>query len=222
MESRLGRCSLLSSTQLFDSPTPSIGHWLSKAKSGSSDAVEQLLVHCRNYLLLVANRELDADLKGKFGASDLVQESLLEAHRDFDQFEGTSEADILAWLRKILLNNLGEQRKRFKGTQKRDVGREQSLEHEITVSRCNGVHTSDSSLIGKLILNERQEALERAIANLPLQYRDALLMRHREGCSFEEIGQRTDRSPDAARKLWARAVEYLKQNLRSYLTHDSR
>lgn len=205
----------------FDSTTGSIGHWLVKAKAGSPEAIGQLLFNCRNYLLLIANGEIDSQLNGKVGASDLVQESLLEAVRDFPQFEGSNEEELLCWLRRILLNNLGETRDRFLGSQKRDLAREVSLDHEVRHHDEVRMATRNSSLVGKIIAQERRIALERAISELPENYREILSLKHQEGLTFHEIGSRIEKSAEAARKLWARAIEHLKKNLRQSSSHDS-
>src|SRR5262245_55812569 len=80
--------------------------WLAAARAGSSEALGQALEACRNYLLLIALRELDSGLQAKGGASDLVQETMVDALRDFRRFHGSSEAELQAWLRELLLHNL--------------------------------------------------------------------------------------------------------------------
>ena len=70
-----------------------------QARAGSPEALGQLLDGCRGYLMRIARDELDPRLQAKGGASDLVQETFLEAQRDFAAFTGDSEAELLAWLR---------------------------------------------------------------------------------------------------------------------------
>src|SRR5215831_501032 len=95
-----------------------------EARAGSRAALGEALESCRGYLLLVAQRELDPQLRAKGGASDLVQETFIDAHRDFAQFHGTTEAELLAWLRQVLLNKVSNFGRHFRGTAKRDIGRE--------------------------------------------------------------------------------------------------
>jgi RNA polymerase sigma-70 factor (ECF subfamily) len=162
-------------------------------------------------LLLIAERELDADLHAKLGPSDLVQESLLEAQRDFGRFHGVTEADLHAWLRQILRNNLANIREHYRNTQKRQIGRELSLDAIGNGLDDECLATGEPSPSKQAIARERSAELERALSLLPAHYQEALRLRHQENCSFEEIGQRTGRSAEAARKLWGRAVEQLKQ-----------
>src|SRR5438105_1940581 len=103
---------------------------LDAARSGSREALGQLLESCRGYLLMVAKGELDRDLQAKEGASDLVQETFLEAQRDFVQFQGASEAELLAWLRRLLLNNVANFTRRYRTTGKRSVEREVVLDEK--------------------------------------------------------------------------------------------
>src|SRR5262249_1313717 len=81
---------------------------LAAARTGSTDALGRLLDEYRPYLLGIANEEFDADLRARGGPSDLVQESLMEASRDFANFRGRQQEELLAWLRGILRNNLAD------------------------------------------------------------------------------------------------------------------
>ena len=87
-------------------PAGDTARWLAAARAGSREALGQVLETFRSYLLLVADRELDAELRAKGGASDLVQDTFLEAQRDFDCFHGNSADELRAWLRRLLLNNV--------------------------------------------------------------------------------------------------------------------
>ena len=100
---------------------------LQEARAGDPDGVGRALESCREYLLLMAARGLDADLVAKGGASDLVQDTLLGAYRDFAAFHGSSRDELLAWLRKILHNNLAVHRRRYRGTRKRRISLEVPL-----------------------------------------------------------------------------------------------
>src|SRR3954468_10328040 len=88
--------------------------WLAAARGGSREALGQALQECPRYLLGVAQRELDSELQAKGGASDLVQQTSLEAQRDFTKFHGDTEGELHAWLRSLLLHNLGKFRRRYR------------------------------------------------------------------------------------------------------------
>jgi RNA polymerase sigma-70 factor (ECF subfamily) len=180
---------------------------LAAARAGEATALSDLLETCRAYLLTVARQELPPRLQGKGGASDLVQETFLEAQRDFAQFKGDSEDELRAWLRRLLLNNIANFTRQFR-TVKRSVDREVSLDAEPLLKEDLAARIGPDPLSG-----EQAEALERAILLLPEDHRQVILLRHRDECSFDEIAQRMERSVNAVRKLWGRALENLRDRM---------
>ncbi len=184
---------------------------LAEARAGSAEALGNVLESCRRYLLLVAERNLDPQLRAKGGASDLVQETFLEAQRDFAGFHGNSEPELLAWLSRVLLNNLGNFSRRYVDTNKRDIRREISLQAgDSSTAAERGPADSLPSPSGAAMQQEQAEALGRALERLPDHYRQVVVMRFQEDRSFEEIGLALQCSADAARKLWSRAMERLR------------
>jgi RNA polymerase sigma-70 factor (ECF subfamily) len=186
--------------------------WIELARAGCQTALGDLLESCRHYLLSVGNHELDPHLLAKIGASDVVQETFLDAQRDFQNFRGGTRAEFLAWLRKILLNNLFNQSRQYQQTIKRQVSREVSLD---------AGNSDDSSHIGlpartatpSRIVSAREEAetLEKVLNRLPPDQRQVIFLRNQLGLSFVEIGQQMGRSADAVRHLWVRSIERLQQ-----------
>ncbi len=187
---------------------------LASARNGLPEAIGEAFEACRPYLLTVAGRELDPALKAKGGASDLVQQTFLEAQRDFAGFDGESEAELLAWLRRVLLNNVANFARSYRETAKRDVAREQTLQpRDSSLARRGGLLADTTTPSGIAVQAERFLAVQQAIDRLPDDYQQVLLLRYREERSFEEIGRRLNRSSNAARKLWSRAVERLQKEL---------
>src|SRR5262249_6635094 len=66
------------------------------------------LAHFRENLRVLARLQIDPRLRPKLDPSDVVQETLLKAHERRDQFRGTTDAELAAWLRQILANQLAE------------------------------------------------------------------------------------------------------------------
>jgi len=187
--------------------------WLPAARAGSSEALGQVLEACRGYLLLIAQQELDTTLQAKGGASDLVQQTFLEAQRDFAGFHGTTHAALLAWMRQLLLYNLANFRRDYH-RDKRRVTREIALPAGDSSKRRvgdfdAGAPTPSVEMMGV----EQAEALERALARLPEDYSRVIQLRYREERSFEAIAELMQRSQNAVRKLWSRAIERLQQEL---------
>jgi RNA polymerase sigma-70 factor (ECF subfamily) len=187
-----------------------VERWFRDARGQSREALGRLLETCRDYLLLVANHELASDLRAKAGASDLVQDTFLEAQRDFPQFTGRSLPELRLWLRRILLNNLADLNRRYRDTELRRLAQEVSLgADDSTADAAAQVADDTPSPSGEAIRHEQAAALERALARLPEHYRQVIALRHLENRSFAEIGELLGRTPDAARMLWARAVKEL-------------
>ena len=198
------------------SPTPAfdkqqIDHWIEEAKAGSSTALGQLLEACRAYLFDLANHRVSSPLKGKVSASDLVQETSLDAHRDFTSFRGACLEELLAWLRRILLYNAANANRRYDRTGKRQVSREIPL--ELFPGAAGQLQDDALSPRSLLVMIEEKEIVERALERLPQDQQTVIVLRSREHLSFVEIGNQMDRSADAARKLWFRAVERLQAEL---------
>jgi RNA polymerase sigma-70 factor, ECF subfamily len=194
-------------------PGPDFAEALAAARRGSREALGRLLEDCRNYLLLISNREVGADLAGKVGPSDVVQDSLLEAQRDFGRFPGNSPGDLRLWLRRILLNNLVNAARGFRDTAKRDVAREVPLA-EVPADellRATGGGGPTPSRVAAA--SEEARRVEQALEQLPEPYRDVIRLRHQEGLPFEAIARRLGRTEPATRKLWARAVRQLREQM---------
>lgn len=184
------------------------------ARGGSREAIGRLIDSCRAYLLLVANEELEPALRVKVAASDLVQETLLAAQAEFGQFRGRSEGELKGWLRKVLLNDLADLRRRYQQADKRAISREKPIMGDSRTSQAPvQVATGDLTPHATSIANEEAAALERAMARLPEDYRQAVTLRNWERMSFSEIAERMQRTPEGARKLWSRAVERLRDEL---------
>jgi RNA polymerase sigma-70 factor (ECF subfamily) len=182
------------------------------ARGGCRESMEKLIAASRGFLWSVALREVPSDLRPKVSASDLVQESLLEAHRDFARFDGSNQHQFYAWLKRILRNNLSNSQRRYKG--KRELKREVPL----------GTFTDDSEQMAELphsdpspskvvMSAEREKQVEEALAKLRSVYREVISLRHREHLSFSEIALQLKRSEPSVRKIWSRAIERLQQEL---------
>lgn len=188
-------------------------------RSTAAEDLGSILQLYWNYLHLLAEAQLDRRLRGRFSPSDLVQETFLEAYRDFPQFRGTTEAEFLAWLRRILVHNLILAVRRHVEVGKRDVRREISLEHvraQLDAS-AEGMAailaqggTSPSAHVQR---EELLVALADDLAALPPDYREVLVLRHLQRCSFAEIAERMGRSGGAVRMLWLRAIGQLRYRL---------
>jgi RNA polymerase sigma-70 factor (ECF subfamily) len=146
-------------------------------------------------------------------ASDLVQETFLKAHRDFAQFAGSGERELAAWLRQILVRTLANQAKHHMA-RGRDQRRQESL--DVLLDRSSlaiqeQMADSIASPSSHAVRREQAVLLADAVAGLPADYREVFILRNLEQVPVDEIAARMGRSPNAVRKLWARAMVALKQ-----------
>ncbi len=180
---------------------------LLQARAGDQDALGEVLEGYRNYLRLLARARVGSDLRARLDPSDLVQETLLEAQRDFCQFLGGTEAELAVWLRRILVRNLADQF-RYHLSQRRDVGREQPL-NSLMAGTDEALTSALSTPSKQVSLREQTVVVTNAMAQLPVDYRRVITLRHLDGRTFDEIAVQMGRSVGAVRMLWMRALERL-------------
>jgi RNA polymerase sigma-70 factor (ECF subfamily) len=189
---------------------------LASARAGDAAALGELLELHRSYLGLLARVQIGRRLQGKVDAADLVQETFLEAHRNFGLFRGTDAAAFVGWLRQILAANLAMLVRRYLGTQRRDVRMERALALELDESSrvlCRGLTAPSSSPSSRAARREQGVRLAAALEQLPEAYREVIILRHLEGLSFPDVAQRMSRSLDSVKNLWARALGQLRRSL---------
>jgi RNA polymerase sigma-70 factor (ECF subfamily) len=181
--------------------------------SGQADAEPLNLERFRSYLHLLARLHLEPQLGRKMDASDLVQQTLLQAHQVRDQFRGHVTGEFAAWLRQILARNLTHA-VRDLGRAKRDVKRERSLQAALDNSSARlevWLAADQSSPSMQAERNEQALLLAEALLALPEAQREALVMQHWQGRSLAEIGQHLGRSPEAVAGLIKRGLKQLRQ-----------
>ncbi|MBL8817342.1 MAG: sigma-70 family RNA polymerase sigma factor [Planctomyces sp.] len=162
----------------------------------------------RPFLKTIAAAEFPDLLKTRIDASDIVQDTLLRAHQQLSQFQGTTEAELQGWLRGILRHLLTDA-VRFNKRQRRDIQRDGRMP-EIDPS-C--VDDTPSEQVRK---RESWDAIWQAVSALPEDYRTVILMHHQYNLSFADIGERLQKSPDAVRMLWGRAIVVLASRLKNH------
>lgn len=195
--------------------SPRVSELIQLARHGDAESRERLFALCRTYLEFVARSQVESWLRVKVDASDLVQQTMLEAHRDFDGFQGTSEKEWLAWLRKILSHNAADFVRRYRGTAKREAGREVRFRDLAdTISRgapepaAPGMTPSEELLV----LDEQLRATA-ALAGLPPDYQEVVLLRNLQRLPFSDVAERMGRSRPAVQMLWMRAIRKLQEAL---------
>lgn len=169
----------------------------------------------RSYLRLLAGLQLDPRLQAKLDPSDLVQQTLLQAYQALDQFRGTSEAELAAWLRQILARTLANATRDLHRA-RRDVARERSLEAAIEASSARleawlaAGQPSPGEQAGR---NEQLARLAEALAELPQAQRQALELHYLRGWTVAEVAGELGRSTTAVVGLVHRGLKQLRSRL---------
>jgi RNA polymerase sigma-70 factor, ECF subfamily len=184
------------------------------ARDGDQEALGALLYIYRRHMSRLARNQIGRRLHVKADTSDLAQDVCLEVHRHFGQFQGTTEAEFGAWVRKILAGLVANSVRRYQTTQKRDVRRErplafQSKDSSAVVGRetiARGETPSEQA-----VNRETSDQLATAIDQLAPQYRQVIDLRNGEGLTFAEVADQMGRSRDSVEKLWWRAVSKLRR-----------
>jgi len=191
-----------------------VGQLLEQARSGDDSARDRLFLVCRNYVAIAARAEMASWLKSKVDASDLVQQTMLEAHRGLANFRGTTEAEWLGWLKRILVHNAADFVRRYHGVEKRCAKREVSLaasdESDRQAPQLSDGGPSPSQLI---MQKEMQLQVADAVARLPEDYQEVVILRNLQQLPFDEVADRMGRSRPAVQMLWMRAIRNLQQIL---------
>ena len=147
---------------------------------------------------------LPANLRGKLGESDVIQEAYLAAYVNLAKFEDRGQGSFSAWLRQILEHKLVDEVRRHTDAAMRDARREERLATGASVAEPDQPSPS-----GVAADAEESAAVRAAVADLPSDYAAVIRLIHQEGLTLVEAGQRMGRSADAVRKLYGRAMACL-------------
>lgn len=187
---------------------------LQAALAGDDAARGALLESYRAWLELLARVEIGRRLQTKVDVADVVQETFLEAHRSLDRFRGTTPTEFSAWLRGILAIRVSLLLRHYFKTQGRDIRREREIDVDLDQSSRaidGGLIAFQSTPSEQAVRREQGTLLADALARLPDDYREVIILRHLEELTFAEVAARMDRSLDSVQKLWVRALARLRQ-----------
>jgi RNA polymerase sigma-70 factor (ECF subfamily) len=189
---------------------------LEQARAGDEVALGQLLASFAKYLTLLARVQIGRRLQGKVDADDLVQDTFMDAHRQIAAFRGTTEAEFIAWLRRILAGQLAQTIRRFLGTKGRDAMLERELAVQLDQSGeilDRGLVASQSTPSQTASRREQGVILAEALDKLPRDYREVIILRHLEDLPLVETARRMGRTEDSVQKLWVRALVSLRKQM---------
>ena len=188
-----------------------------RAKQGEVEAVGDLLESYRSYLQVLAASEINGRLQRRVSPSDIVQDTMLAAHRDFAAFQGDSAPQFTAWLRSILTRNVFRAIERHIKAEKRDIHREVSMEAiaksiDSSSIRLANILASDEATPSRIASNDEESSrVVELMQSLPEHYQTVIMYRNFQGLRFDEVANEMGRTATATRLLWLRAVRRLKE-----------
>ncbi len=202
------------SIEKLESTLPDMGGQDKKLGPSDAGAISRAIAKLRPYLLHIANKSMDRDLQSKAGASDLVNDTLLAAHQIPEKFEGRSDREMRAWLKTALHHKILNYLRLYRLNAANKTGREVSIDATSTDGGATfSPIESTLSPSGQAIRKEQEAWVNLALGRLEERDRQVVIWRNHENQPFEEIGRRLGGSEEMARKVWARALVKLRDEL---------
>jgi RNA polymerase sigma-70 factor, ECF subfamily len=184
---------------------------LERAVGGDREALGRLLDAQRSPLHRLARRQLEGRIAARVDASDVIQQTFLEAYRSFPQFAGQNPGELVAWLRTILDHKVAAAIRDHTLLQKRNMGRERSIDDSAAGAPLKQeLDAGLSSPSQKAIRGEEAVRLTHALTSLPEDQREAVRLRHLEGWPVAEIARHLNRTPAATAGLIKRGMHALR------------
>ncbi len=192
------------------------GQLVATVQGGDASLLGQVLERYRDYLKLLTRLNLGEQIQGKVADSDVVQETFIQTQKNFAGFRGSTEAELLAWLRAIMAAQVAQQ-VRYYHRDRRDVRLERRLAEDLERSAAGiavPLFDSETSPSMRAVRHERQVLLADALARIKPEHREVIILRSLKELSFAEVAQRMGRSVKATKSLWVRALASLRRLLR--------
>lgn len=195
---------------------------ISAIREGDPSELGLLVDIYRPYLLKMAASQLDGNIAIKFAPSDAVQETMLQATRDFPQFRGATETELRHWLQTILLRTLADVHRRYRQSKKRKLSLEVRVNSQTRSPFQMQLTSREPNPSAGLRREESAVELQQGISRLSEEHQAVIRLRNFDRLPFEEIGKRLNRTPEASRKLWCRAIDRLSEELESDQAESTR
>ena len=172
------------------------------AVGGGPEAIDALYARVAPRLLSYVRMRMGPSLRARMDCRDILQATLLKSFEHFGEFQGAGKPALMAWLARIAEREILD-RADYHQRARRSAERETPLDGE------DALEARVTSVLSRMIRDERAEKLEEAMAGLSDAHREIILLRKFQELPFREIAARLDRSEDACRMLLARALSAL-------------
>jgi RNA polymerase sigma-70 factor (ECF subfamily) len=200
----------------MESNWPNLVTLLDDARSGDAAAQEEILTLYRPYLRIAAGRRLPRVVQKRLDASDIAQQTMMDAVRGLADFRGQTEPEFTAWMMRLLERNLLQSVRNNK-LGKRDIRLEQDCANGSgsAVMVWQSLADNGSSPMSTVFRGEAALYLALALEKLPTDQRTALELRYMGHETLQAIADEMDRSVSSVVVLIRRGVESLEALLPS-------
>jgi RNA polymerase sigma-70 factor (ECF subfamily) len=193
-----------------DGPEPTDEELVRRIRQGDEAATKALFDRHLPALRAKAQARLPAAVRGKVGASDVVQEAWLSAFLALGDFKEAGGGSFAAWVRRIVERKVSDEVRRHARVKKRSAQREVRFATKAQHLEPDPLQATPSQVVGDA---ERSAALRAAVAGLDPDHAAVIRLVHEEGLTLVDAGRRMGRSPDATRMLYGRAMQRLAERL---------
>ncbi|MHC4629064.1 MAG: sigma-70 family RNA polymerase sigma factor [Planctomycetota bacterium] len=193
-------------------------HLVALAKRGDDSAQSQLCWAYGERIRRIIRLRMGAELRSRLESMDIVQDALMCAFRDMENFTYTNEGDFLRWLRHIAENRIRDNLQKLHAD-KRDIRKETPLDGHASTSTENSGRILEPArnTTPSMILSRKEDLdkLEKAMDKLKPEYQQVIVWAKIDGLSYKEIGDKLGKSADAAGHLLLRARVSLTETFRA-------
>ena len=190
---------------------------LAGARQGDADAVNRLLERHRDALRRMVDLRMDKALARRVDASDIVQDTLVEANRRLQEYLKDPSMPFHLWLRHMARDRLIDAHRRHRVAARRSLDREQPMiapanydrsSVELIAELCDHELTPAAAAT----MHELERRFQEALEQLEEQDQEIVLMRHFEQLSNSEAARALGLSEPAAGMRYLRAMRRLRSH----------
>ncbi|WP_417746823.1 sigma-70 family RNA polymerase sigma factor [Rosistilla oblonga] len=196
-------------TDLKTLPNTRVEELIDRARVGCDTSLGELLDSYRDYLYKRTHVDMQTELRVKLSESDIVQDVMLLASREFGSFRGNKEGQLRVWLLRILHGRLIDGMRRFVFSEKRRLSREVAGGN---ASMLAAVDPGDSPSV-RFSQHEEAARLLLAISELPRELQSVIRLRYLNGLTFSQIAEQLQVPVTTCRRRWFEAIELLQEEL---------
>ena len=177
--------------------------YMTMARNGSSTALGAMLESFRPSLTELAEARLGVRVRRRMSSSDLVQDTMLTAGQQFEQFRGDSLTEFRRWLIELFQSRLVD------GLRRHQLAEKRSQNHEDENPSLSGIQALEVSPAELAELKEEADHLLQAISFLPHEQQAIIRLRYMENHTFEEIAVQLGNSVPTVWRRFQEATETL-------------